>query len=113
MCVPCGLVCGRKADDYDHLADANLDFGCARLLRRTDRAGDIGLSDVGGTAGHGSYREIPLSALVEIEFCQKVFQRVAKRTKRRFVVAAVDSDCAGRALHRGGTFGQRQHLPAA
>src|SRR4051794_14446357 len=38
----------------------------------------------------------------------EVLERVPKRTKRRFVVAAIDIDCASRTLDRGGAFGQRQ-----
>jgi hypothetical protein len=42
----------------------HLDLGRALLFRRADRARDIGLRDVGGAAGHGSYREILLSAVI-------------------------------------------------
>jgi len=49
--------CGRRDADNDRVPvpDAHLDLGRAGLLRSADCAGDIGLRDVGGTAGHVSH----------------------------------------------------------
>jgi hypothetical protein len=63
---------------------------------------------------HGIYREILLSAVIEIG-SEVMRGPLASHqgTKRRSVVAAIDSDRATRAHDCGGVFGQRQHRPAA
>ena len=57
-----GLWTARSGSRCLSARDAHLDLCSARLLGGPDRAGDVGLRDAGGAAGHVSYRNRNLSA---------------------------------------------------
>src|SRR5262249_46418081 len=75
--------CGRQEADNDPrlLADAHLNLCCARLPRRTKRAGDVGLGNSGRASGHDycSQRCRPLSSASNRCSASRLRSRTASR----------------------------------